>query len=146
MALKKPVVINDTTGMLEELQSGDSISDPSLVSYTAGEDITAGDAVYISAASTVKKAKADTNTTLPACGIATETVTNGNPILIQHEGVSEGAVSGLTPATVYFVSDATGGALVTTPPSTSGHYVQKFGVTKAATEILVRPTDPIKRA
>jgi len=45
--------------------------------------------------------------------------------------------AGLTPGAIYYVDPVTPGAITSTPPSASGHVVQKVGQAKDATTILI---------
>jgi|SRR5579885_2140746 len=140
MATRKPIVL--VNGQLQQLQSGDTLSGPfaenDTISLTNGDagSHAIGDIVYISAADTAKKAKADAGATVPAVAVATGTIGNGASGTYQTSGILSG-LSGLTAGAVYFLSDATAGAMTTTAPTTAGHYVQKLGVAISATEFMI---------
>ena len=146
MATKIPLVLN-IAGDIEELQPGDEISDPSpdKVTYTTGEDIAAFDAVYLSAADTVMKAKANSAATMPAIGVALSAVLSGNPIEVQIKGLITG-MTGLTAKAKYYVSEATAGLLTATAPTGSGEFVQHIGIAKSTTALILNIKRPIKRA
>jgi len=145
MALKKPLVINDTTGDIEELQSGDSIADPSpdTKSFTSGEALAIRDVVYVSAADEVSKADSDALGTMPAIGIATEAVGSGLPVVVQMDGVVPG-FTGLTPGANQYVS-GTAGLLTETPPSGTGKVVHRVGYALSATELKIEFGPPMER-
>ena len=75
------------------------------------------------------------STSVPAICIANTT----NTCLVN--GVFRFAASqGWTAGNALYVSDSTTGAMVTTAPSTTGHYVQKFGTALDAYTVLVMPS------
>jgi hypothetical protein len=99
-----------------------------------GTSLTAGDAYYVGS-SGLALAEANTSTTLPAVCIAVSTT------LCIYNGVYRFSSSqSWTAGNTIYVSDATAGALVTTAPSTSGHYVQLVGVALASDTILIMPS------
>lgn len=94
------------------------------ISGTAGESLTAGDAVYMSDGSggttTGRWYKADadqvySSSTAQAVGFATAAITTGSSGTIRRGGRITG-LSGLTAGTLYYVS-ATGGALTSSAPT-----------------------------
>jgi hypothetical protein len=99
--------------------------------YTAGEDITAAEVVYISAADTVSLADAATN--YEAIGVASTTATSTNPVEVVSEGVLSG-FTGLTAGTRYFLA-ATPGAVTTTAPTGAGNRVFQIGFAKNTTDM-----------
>jgi hypothetical protein len=48
------------------------------------------------------------------------------------------ATSGLTAGAVYYLSDCTAGAITSTPPSASGHCVQRIGVAVSSTVLAIQ--------
>jgi len=91
--------------------------------YTAGENITAGDPVYMDASNdTVGKARADTDAKSFVIGIAKETITTGNPIQVISVGVAADTISGATSPREYYLG-ATGGTVENSPPGTGNHVV-----------------------
>jgi hypothetical protein len=146
MALKKPLVL--TNGIPEQLQAGDSIAEVDTINLTNGEagSIVIGAPVYMFAADSVKKAKADAVGTTPVIGlVAAATIANGVAGAIQMEGVLSattgqwdavaGTTGGLTFNTRYFLSNATAGILTSTAPSTG--YSQEVGIAISTTELLI---------
>jgi hypothetical protein len=150
MTLRTPIVM--VNGQFQQLQSGDSIALPQnsvpYVSLTNGETapIVIGTPVYVQAAGTVKKAKADAAATADAIGLVMDTsITNAVAGLIQTEGIVTatttqwdavaGTTGGLTFGTRYYLSDATAGLLTATPPSTSTHFSLPLGIALNTTEL-----------
>lgn len=161
MALKKPLVINSSTGVPEQLQAGDTLN---IVGF-AGADIIAqindesgtivcGTPVYNDAAGGVKKAKADATGTSKMVGLVYDatilTTISGNIAVggiltlttTQWDAVF-GTTGGLTFNTDYFLSDATAGLGSTTVPSTVGHLVVRIGRALSTTDLLLQIGQPI---
>lgn len=147
MAKRKPLVLNGT--QIQQLQAGDYIGDESYIAANNGEatPITAGMPVYISAADTVKKARANAAATVPAIGlVADATVSAGAAANVQNEGTIAlttaqwdavaGTSGGLTAGQEYFLSDATAGALITGQAGSG--YVQSIGVALDSTTLVIK--------
>jgi hypothetical protein len=97
-----------------------------------------GDAVYLSAADTVKQAKANSTSTMPAIGIVTSLADNGTKCrvaMLGQAGELQNTLSGLTAGAAYYVSAADAGKLVTTAPSSVGEIVQAVGVARSTTTL-----------
>lgn len=152
MAVKKPLVLN-TTGQIEQLQSSDSLSSVELLQLTNGNagSIVIGAPVYISAADTVDKARANATGTKDVFGLVADATiaaaaTGGiqtDGILIATTGQWDsicGTSGGLTFNTRYYLSQATAGLLTATAP-TSG-WVCEVGIALSTTEMKVdiKPT------
>jgi len=99
--------------------------------------VAVNDAVYLSGASTVAKASA-ADGTQPCVGIVFEVVDATHCRVLTH-GLIESFSTGMTAGTRYYLSAASAGALVTTPPSTTGNSVQYIGYATSATDFLVEP-------
>jgi hypothetical protein len=153
MALKKALVI--TAGQIEQLQPGDSIQEVDAINLTNGEaaPIVIGTAVYMFAAGSVKKARANAVGTTPVIGlVAQTTITNAVAGAIQVDGILAastaqwdavaGTTGGLTFGVRYYLSEATAGLLTATAPSTG--FVQEVGIALSSTELLIRPGAVIK--
>lgn len=146
MALRKPLVL--VGGEIQQLQSGDSLSGPftevDTVVLTNGDATShaLGDIVYISAADTGKKAKADAAGTKDAIAIAMGAITNGTTGSYQTGGILTG-LTGLTANTPYYLSAATAGLLTATPPSAVGQYVVRIGLAISTTELMINIERPI---
>ena len=158
MALKKPLVINSSTGFPEQLQTGDYINASNIPQYTNGEgsaSLAIGMPVYISAADTVKRAQANASGTTFVIGLCNDPViTHGSTGGIAIEGVVTATTTqwdavvtsesgGLTPGSNYFLDPANVGALTTTPPSTVGQYVCLVGQAISTTEMKINIGQPI---
>ena len=147
MALKKPLVL--TNGEIEQLQSTDTIAQVEAIQQTNGEagSIVIGMPVYVSAADTVKKAKADAVGTTPVIGLVADvSITTAVAGGIQMDGILAattaqwdavaGTSGGLTFNTKYYLSNATAGNLTSTPPTTG--FVQRVGIALSTTELLIQ--------
>lgn len=102
--------------------------------YTAGENIGAGDLVYVSATDTVMKADANTSTKA-AVGFAPSAITSGNPgTIIMHAGKITG-LTGLTANAFYYLSNTTTGAFALHASLTfaTNDIQQKVGIAESTT-------------
>lgn len=147
MALRKPLVLN--AGTIQQIQSGDTldatVAEQETIQATNGEavPITIGQVVYISAANTVKLAKADAASTALAIGVVADaSIAAGNPGGVKTAGVLSGLAT-LTAGAAYYLSAATGGLLTSTAPSTAGQYVVKAGIAVSTTEFQINIERPI---
>lgn len=147
MAVKKALVMG-TDGNPQQLQAGDSLAGPitennsnSLTNGDAGSHAL-GDAVYVSAASTVRKAQANAAATSKAVALATGTIANGAVGSYQTSGTL-GGLSGLTAGAIYFLDPAVAGGKTTTVPTTVGQYVVRLGTALSATELDIDIGIPI---
>jgi hypothetical protein len=138
MAIKTVLVVG-SDGEYEQLQPGDTINAYSstidVYSFTNGEAtaITKGMVVYIDAANSVKKARANAGATSHAYGLVIDaSVAAGGSAFIATDGVITGLSGGTAGATAW-LDAATAGAITTTPP-TSGYQV-KVGTWLSATEL-----------
>jgi hypothetical protein len=146
MAARKPIVI--VGGQLQQLQAGDTLNAP--VTETETQQWTngdagahaLGDAVYISAADTAKKAQANAAATAPAVAFATGAIANGAVGGYQSAGLLAG-LTGLTAGTIYYLDAATAGGRTATAPTTAGQYVVELGIAVSTTEFLIRIRPPI---
>ncbi len=115
---------------------------------TAGESLSANDAVYVSdgtggdsgrTAGRVYKVDPSVANGLSRhgyIGFVVTAATVGNPVQVVGAGRMIGFTS-LTIGYVYYVDPATPGAITSTKPVTSGQYVVPVGMAISATEILV---------
>jgi hypothetical protein len=111
----------------------------------ASEALAAGDYVNIySNAGTlnVRKADASGGVAKRAHGYVLAAVSNGGTATIYY-GNMNNQKSALTVGATYYLSGATPGAVVTTPPSTTGYIVQELGAARSATEILTEIQPPV---
>lgn len=105
--------------------------------YTLGGGVVLKSIVYLSSSDTVSQADASSSATAPAIGIVTAIA--GPSCTVQTEGEYSG-FSGLTPGAIYYLSTTAGG-ITATPPSSTGQILQKVGIAKDATT-LVMEFDP----
>jgi hypothetical protein len=84
-----------------------------------GHGFSAGNALYLSAASTYALTKADAASTCEFVGFVSS-VTDANNFILQVSGYLTG-LSGLTAASAHFISDSSAGAITATEPTTVGH-------------------------
>tara|TARA_B100000927_G_scaffold146857_1_gene118539 strand:+ start:707 stop:1159 length:453 start_codon:yes stop_codon:yes gene_type:complete len=110
----------------------------------AAENLNQGDAVF-SRASDGKLEKAIANSTQDkarVCGFVETTSTAGALVTCIVAGVTP--VSGLDPGDSYFLSASSAGAIVKTPPSSSGHFVTRVGEAVTSASLVVRTEAPIQ--
>lgn len=101
---------------------------------TASEAISAGAFVNIyNNAGAFAVRNADAATGKRAHGFVLAAVANGAQATVYPDGLNT-ALSGLT-AGEYYLSDSAVGAIVSTPPTTAGHIVQRVGVAMNATTL-----------
>jgi hypothetical protein len=139
---KKPYIWDGTAwDDLSLAESAKAIDD----SYTADEALAIRDAVYLSAADNVSKAKGDADASSRLLGFAIEGVSDTDPVLVRKFGVL-GGFSGLTAGSRYFLSAATAGAVTATLPVGSGNVIVQAGYAKSATELDIQIQQLGKRA
>ena len=119
-----------------------------IVSLTAGENITTGDAVYISTgtgsdsgrtAGRVYKLNAKNDDRVEFFGFANTTALSGATVLVQVSGKRSG-LSGLSVGKPVFASVAVSGnegAVQTTAPTAANQWVIPVGIAISATELVV---------
>ena len=155
MTLRKPLVLNN--GQIQQIQSGDildaTIIETEQITLTNAESsnpIVAGMVVYLSAASSVKKAKADaagTKEVIAFCKDASVTsgqtgafVTSGQ--LSVADWTAALGSANLTAGAIYYLSGATGGFITATAPVAG--YVVEVGVAISTTVMQIRTNRPIQ--
>jgi len=108
------------------------------------EDVTQGDAVYSRASDGfIGKAIAnDTEQKAQVAGFAETTKSSGSEIRVLTRGII--ATSGLDTGDLYFLSAASAGSIVTTPPSTAGQYVTRVGEAGSTGQFIIKVEPPIK--
>lgn len=105
--------------------------------YTAGEDIDAAEAVYISANDTVMLTDVSGAGSASRCmGFASSSVLDTNPLYVQSEGVLAG-FSGLTAGARYYLNPAVPGGITSTIPVGSGNTIVQAGYSKNATNLHI---------
>tara|TARA_A100001391_G_scaffold199144_1_gene181702 strand:- start:20 stop:484 length:465 start_codon:yes stop_codon:yes gene_type:complete len=108
------------------------------------EDVTQGDAVYSRASDGfIGKAIAnDTEQKAQVAGFAETTKSSGSEVRVLTRGII--ATSGLDTGDLYFLSAASAGSIVTTPPSTAGQYVTRVGEAGSTGQFIIKVEPPIK--
>ena len=110
---------------------------------TCFEDVTQGQVLY-SRASDGQVGKAIANDTFDkACvaGVAETTKSAGQIVRVIVSGIV--ATSGLNTGDQYFLSAASAGAIVETPPSSAGQYVTRVGEAGSTGQFIVNAERPI---
>ena len=155
MTARKPLVLNN--GQIQQIQSGDvldaSLVETEQVTLTNGESsdsLLAGQVVYISAASTGKKAKADAAGTKEAFGLVKDaSITSGQTGAIVTAGqlavadwTSALGSATLTAGTIYYLSGTTAGLITATAPVAG--YVVEVGIAISTTVMQLKINRPIQ--
>lgn len=109
--------------------------------YVAGEDLAAGDFVYIKSDGLVWKASADLSGNA-ATGFVLASVPSGANALVYRDGLNTGLVS-LTVGARYYLSDATPGGVTDTPVTGAGRLHQFLGIATSATTIDFALSEPL---
>lgn len=114
-------------------QSTVSAANRVINSYTADEALTAGDALYISAADNVSKADVSGGGAASrVMGVAMANASDTASVEVCSEGVVD-IYSGLTAGARYYVDPATAGGKTTTLPVGTGNTIVQLGYAKSAT-------------
>ena len=112
---------------------------------TAGENLAAGDLIYVAAAGTVFKADANT-AGKEAVGFVTGAISSAASGTVYFGPAVISGYTSLTPGAKQFLSATTTGAFSTTVPSGTSDLVQLVGWAKSATELFFIPQAPMIRA
>ena len=107
------------------------------------ENVTQGDVLY-ARASDGQVGKAIANDTFDkalVAGVAETTKPAGQSVKVITAGIV--ATSGLNAGEQYFLSAASAGAIVETPPSTAGQYVTRVGEAGSTGQFIVNSDRPI---
>ena len=116
----------------------------SVNSLVAGEQINAGQAVYVSSAGRVSKADRGADASSWVVGIAsTSAMMAGGAVQVVRDGVVTGILSGATAGTPYYLG--TSGALSASLPAGAGRLIM-VGVALNSTDLFVQIRDYGKRA
>lgn len=113
------------------------------LSIASGENLAAGDYVYIDSAGDLMKADANA-VAKAAVGFVLAGVTAPAAATVYFEGTNT-ALSGLTPGTRYFLSATTPGGVSAIVPTGSGDIVQSLGIAISATALPFEASDPMVR-
>jgi hypothetical protein len=151
MGLRKPLVVNLTTGELEQLSPSDYLDERDIINISneTGAPLVVGTPVYQSAtANEVAKAQANAIATAKVAGLILDAsiadgatggaLTDGRitATTTQWDAVT-GQTGGLTPGARYFLSAASAGMLTTTPPSVDGQVIAPIGTARSTTEFEI---------
>lgn len=130
----------------QTVRLGASGSGGSKIKVVAGENLTAGQAVYVSKGSAngdigrtlgeAYKLDASNDNRMEFVGFVELTVTSGNDVSIQTSGEMSGFV-GLIAGVPLWADYTTPGAYTQTAPSASGNWLVPLGVATSSTKILV---------
>ena len=107
------------------------------------EDVTQGEALY-SRTSDGKVGRAIANDTVDKAtvvGFAQTSKLAGEQVRVLIVGVLAG--SGYDAGDVYYLSDASAGGIVTTPPSTAGRFLTRVGEAASTSEFIIQVEPPI---
>ena len=107
------------------------------------KNVTQGDAVY-ARASDGQVGKAIANDTFDkalVAGVVETTKSAGQTVKVIVAGIV--STSGLNAGDQYFLSAASAGAIVETPPSTAGQYVTRVGEAGSTGQFIVNAERPI---
>ena len=111
---------------------------------TAFQDITDGDALFMRTSDgQVGKASAADGTLENATviGFANSTVSANSSVKVVVVGLK--TLSSLNPGDLFFLSDATAGAITTTPPSGAGKAITRVGEASTATDFAIHIEPPV---
>ena len=111
---------------------------------TCIEDVNQGDAVYSrSTDGHVGKAIANaTEDKAQVAGFVETTQSSGSEVKVLTRGII--ATSGLDTGDLYFLSAASAGSIVTTPPSSAGQFVTRVGEAGSTGQFIIKVEPPIK--
>lgn len=152
MAIRKPLVVVD--GQVQQLSASDtldaSVQEKDMFILTNGESGASviGTPVYVSAASTCKKAQANASGTTEVIGlVATTSIAAAATGSVQSDGVLvatttqwdavAGTTGGLAFGTQYYLDPATAGKLTATAPTTGGQYIAPIGRALSTTDLEI---------
>ena len=113
------------------------------LTFVAGENLTAGDAIYIDAAGQAFKADNDSGGASEAIGFALSTVLAAASVQVRVGGKVSGFV-GLTVGARYYIAES--GGITAVVPSASGEYIVQMGYAVSATEVVVQVLQLGRRA
>lgn len=108
----------------------------------AGENLTAGDFVYVDATGEIRRASANVggNDTI---GFVLDAFLAAASATIYFEGRNT-SLSGLTPGSRYYLSDSTSGGVTATPVSGAGKTHQYLGTAVTATTLAYEAEDGVE--
>jgi hypothetical protein len=99
----------------------------------AGENISKGQAIYISGThnanvALVGLARSDSAATMPAIGVAAATLLSGEEGVAVTFGRADGIAANFTAGDTLYISPTTAGAVTSTKPTDAAHLIQNLGV------------------
>ncbi|MSO37458.1 MAG: hypothetical protein EXQ69_04315 [Acidimicrobiia bacterium] len=107
------------------------------VAYTCLASVSVGDAVYVAGGDYADKASANTGSLHTADGVVATKPTANTCHICYHGEIS--AFTGLIPGAIYYLSPVVPGGLAIYPPSRESGAVQRLGVARNATTLLLNP-------
>lgn len=137
------IVALDTSGKLDSSLMPVGLG-ADVFATTAGEALSAGDFVYITATGTARKAVASAGGN-PAVGFVLAAAANAASVTVYFEG-SNTALTGLSVGSRYYLSDSAAGGVTATAVSGAGKLHQYLGRAYSATAITTEISDHIVRA
>ena len=117
---------------------------PETVSFVASENLTAGNFINLYLDTVLKGRKADNSNARRAHCFVIEAVSSAATGTGYTEGVNDD-LSGLTIGSEYMLGTS-GGVTATVPAAGASVIVQRLGIAKSATELIVDFGQPIERA
>lgn len=146
------VGVNATQMVLRDLESKFISSEGynSLFTVTAGQNLTQGQAVYISSGSggdsgrtagrayPVDSGAANGASRNGFCGFVLSSVSTAASVTIVAAGKFI-AFTSLTPGALYYADPATPGGVTSTKPATSGQWIVPVGLAHTSTELVINP-------
>ena len=120
------------------------------ISFTAGESISAGQAVYVTASGFLRKAVATNQQQASVAGVAVDTASTGSLVRVNPDSIYT-AFTSLTPGELRYLSIATSGALVDYATwqtqlnalSASGAFLTAVGRSLTSTNMEVEISKPV---
>lgn len=136
---------NDTRMMtpLKTKQAIDEFASQAGIATEAGEDLTAGDFVYIYGDAGVTKSMKASPDGEHTIGFVLESVLAGESVSVISVGVNPN-LSGLTPGTRYYLG-ASGGVTTSQPDARSGDLFQLLGMAISSTSLFYNFNPPVRR-
>lgn len=136
------IVALNSSGKIDLTMMPTGVGTPT-ISATAGEDLSAGNFVYINTADANKIYKADADAVAKFCiGYVLASALTGAAVTVYFEGIND-QLSGLTVGTHHYLS-ATAGASTSSKPNTTGQIVQYLGTAISTTSIAFNPQLPLE--
>lgn len=113
---------------------------PSLLEAISDIGVVTGQFVYLNGGTgELTAALADDISTSDVIGVAIDVDSAGTPAIIKATGGFSGYF-GLTPGSVYYLSETVPGGLQLAVPTTAGHVIKRVGVAADATTLMIDTT------